>query len=531
MAFLFEQDSQRQKLDSKIRQNNDIFAGKEQMIMNMNYYYLGLELDSPEQKLARWVRTPMYLLYPYVIGSYTSSIYKKPPQYVLNIDEEYIENVDLLGNHIDEYTSNIVAQVLKQGFCASIVDYSDKLKRPYLIFIDPEKFVSFRTKNDKGYPELSQFIYSEMEEIQDPENEFKLNLTKVHYVWDTIEVEDEFGNLIDQVRVRKYVRVNSEPDKNTFERMKDRTEYQDVLKETNLLVRNLKPLSSIPIIIHGKNANNFSIEKSVLQDVSDLNIDLINRVVDQIEVLHLTAMPTPYITGADPNDPDIPTTIGCSKLWVLGEPDAKVGLLEFTGKAAQAHSDYIEELKDVMAVSGAQILKKGGISRETATSVLIRTEQETAIITSIVQNISSQVTEALKIYVEWLNSDPSTVEYNLNSDFVSITMEPNAQIALVRSWLDGAISHKSMFKKMKEGELIASDKSFEEEMIDIKKNPPTFPAKEKDAEFAVGMAVLDAKLTTETAGTNQDTNNDPNPTPKMKGSNLETKAGKTNLQE
>ena len=497
-------------------QNNDLEAGKEQLNLNRTRYYTGLELDTDTQAQARWERTPKYTLYMKVINSFTSSIYKKPPQYVLPLSEEELSNVDLLGNSINEYTSQIPHQVLKQGYCATIIDYSDIQKKPYLLFIEPEQFVSFQVKHDNGYPELSQFIYTVMEESQDPEDEFNLVLTKVHYVWDTVLVEEK-NETINQVRVRKYIRITTEPDKSVFDRNKDTTTQSDELLSTEYLIANGKSLQTLPIIIHGKDTNNFTIEKSVLQDVSDLNIDLILRVVDQIEVLHLTALPTPYIIGADSDDPNIPKTIGSSKLWVIADPDATVGLLEFNGKSFEAHQKYIDDLLQIMAVSGAQILKRQGVSRETATSVLIRTGQETAIITSIVQNISSQITEILKIYTAWLGKPIDNIEYKLNSDFISVDMEPNAQIALVRSWLDGAISHPSMFKKMKQGELIDSDKSFEEEMEDIKKFPPPFPAKEKDAEIAEDMAKLDASLTPEPTS-----NNNQNTPPKQTGSNLET---------
>ena len=502
-----------------ITQNNDIYAGKAQINLNRTKYYPGLELDSEAQAQARWERAPKYILYPKVISSFTSSIYKKPPQYTLPLTEEELSNVDLLGNSLNDYTSQIPHEVLKQGFSATIVDYSDKLKKPYFIFIKPEQFVTLQVKHNNGYPELSQFIYTVMEESKDPEDEFNIVITKVHYVWDLTSTYNSITKeVIDQVRVRKYERVKTETDKSVFDRKKDITNETDILVSENLLVANGKSLSVLPIVIHGKEANNFTISKSVLQDISDLNIDVFNRVVDQVEVLHLTAMPTPYIIGVDADDPNVPKTIGSSKLWVIDEVGASVGLLEFNGKSFEAHKAYIEDLLQMMAISGAQILKRQGVSRETATSVLIRTGQETAIITSIVQNISSQITELLKIYCTWLGKPINDIEYHLNSDFISVDMEPNAQIALVRSYLDGVISHKSVFKKMKEGELIDSDKSFEEELVDIKANPPPFPAKEKDAEIAEDMAKLSASLEPSDIGEN----NDLNAAPEIKGSNLET---------
>ncbi len=166
---------------------------------------------------------------------------------------------------------------------------------------------------------------------------------------------------------------------------------------------------------------------------------------------------------------------------------------------------------------GAQILKQGGLSRETATSVLIRTGQETAIITNIVQNISSQVVEVLKYYFKWLGKNTDTIIYKLNSDFANVDMEPNAQIALVRSWIDGAISHKTLFAKMKEGEIIPANKTFEDELADIQNNPPSFPAKEKDAEIAEEAAKKSSEYTIKEAKASGNSDRE-----KLQGSNLET---------
>jgi len=518
MAYLFKMSQQVLALQSEINQNNDLYAGRKKMLENMDQYYAGLELDSDDQKAARWARTPFYLYYPKVISSFNSSIFKKPPLHELPVEDSDIlyQNVDLLGNSVNEYAAQIPYEVLKQGFCASIVDFSTPLNRPYLTLIKPEQFVSFQTSNDKGYPELSQFVYSVQEERQKADDEFTLEIVKVHYVWSLHPSELNKGK--NRVRVRKYERNIPKPDETNYARDKDKTEYSDESVKDNFIMQNGQELDAIPLIIHGKESNNYSIDKSVLQDVSDLNIDLINRVVDQIEVLHMTALPTPWITGVDADDEDTPTTIGSSKLWVLGNPDAKVGMLEFDGKSAQAHRDYIEDLRETMAVTGAQILKQQGVSRETATSVLIRSGQETAVITSIVQNISSQLQEILKIYFNWAGKDARKIVYKLNSDFLSVDMEPNAQIALVRSWIDGAISHKTMFEKMKEGEIINANKTFEEEIADIKENPPQFLDKEKDAEIAATAARLTAELTPALPGPGSGSGQDEG----LKGSNLET---------
>jgi len=169
-------------------------------------------------------------------------------------------------------------------------------------------------------------------------------------------------------------------------------------------------------------------------------------------------------------------------------------MLEFSGNSARAHQDFIDNLKEIMASMGAQILKKEGVSRETATSVLVRTAAQTSLIATLVNNVSGQIENVLRTFFEWSANKPSKdFSYKLNDDFVKIDMEPNAQIALVKSWLDGAISHESMFDKMKEGELIDTNRTFEEEIDKIKTNPPPFFDKKVDAENALKLAEATGK--------------------------------------
>ena len=95
-------------------------------------------------------------------------------------------------------------------------------------------------------------------------------------------------------------------------------------------------------------------------------------------------------------------------------------------------------------------------------------------------------------------------------------MEPNAQIALIRSWLDGAISHKTVFNKLKEGEIIDANKTFEQELKEIKENPPPFPDKEKDAEVAKETAEYTAEIQSKNDQNQKNADN------ALKGSNMET---------
>jgi len=449
-----------------ISQNADIRGGRQKIVDNRETYVIKLDQQTDEQFESMVKMAPVYILYPKVVDGFTGTVFSKSPNMTgLDTDKylDSIQNVDMLGNSINELSEKIVKNVIEDGFCATYNDYmlNGVLDKSFIRHIKPADFISIRTSSEKGYPEISQFIYKENIEVQSKDSEFDTE-TKLRYI--VLDLDNS------QYRIRTFQAEDSK--------------YSEITQigEDVYPKKDNKVFDYIPIQIHGTEPNNFTVGKSPLQDISDMNISVIQRVVDQVYMLHWTALPTPYVIGVD--DDDAPSTIGPSKIWHISNVEASVGMLEFSGNSARAHQDFIDNLKDIMAATGAQILKKEGVSRETATSVLVRTAAQTSLISTLVKNVSKQIENTLKIYFDWqgIKLDEG-FSYKLNNDFVKIDMEPNAQIALVKSWLDGAVSHETVFEKMKEGELINPNKTFEKELKLIKDNPPPFFSLEKEAEL------------------------------------------------
>lgn len=476
-------------MQDALRQNHDIRAGRAAILANKQYYITQLEEQTADQYKAMAEMAPYYILYPKVVDGFTGTIFAKSPNMtgIERSDEqkEQDKNVDMLGNSIDQFAEKVVQQVLENGFCASYNDYSDKDKRSFIRLVNPEQFVSFRTSTIDGYPVISQFIYQEEVEVDDPDNEFDA-LTYNQYTVLDLNQNPNNGNKLN-FRVRIYqatTQLDITRPSNTGEKM--------TLQSEKYPVKNGKYFDRIPIVIHGVESNNYTVDRSLLQDISDMNISVFQRTVDQVYMLHWTALPTPYIIGAD--EKDSPNTIGPSKMWHIDNDQAKVGMLEFTGQSAKAHQDFIDNLLHIMSVMGAQILKKEGVSRETATSVLVRTSQQTSLVATMVNNVSGQLQSTLQVYYEWSGATVGNdFAYKLNDDFIKVDMEPNAQIALVKSWLDGAISYDTMFNKMKEGEIVDPNKTMEEELEDIKENPPPFFLEKMEAEIAQRKEKSDLK--------------------------------------
>ena len=462
-------------MQAPLTQNQDIRGGKHSLLQNKELYFTKLDDQTDTSYEAMVKMSPMYILYPKIVDGFVGVIFaKKPILKGVEKNNDIVKNVDMLGNGIDRISQNIATNVIENGFCATLTDYSNKNRRAFLKMINPSQFVSFRTSSDDGYPVISQFIYKEEVDVVSADDEFNTEIVERYIVLD-IDANGDYRSRTFQENKANATNSDNQNADNTKAKTNSDSSNMTLIGNAAHPTKNGKKLKAIPLVLHGIDTSNFVLKKSPLQDLSDMNISIMQRTIDQTYMLHWTALPTPYIIGAE-RDNTSPNSIGPSKIWYIGSPDASVGMLEFSGKSAKEHQAFIDNLKDIMAATGAQILKKEGVSRETATSVLVRTASQTSLVATLVENVSDQIQTSLKFCLEW--SGETIIEedysYSMNKDFIKVDMEPNAQIALVKSWLDGAISHKTMFNKMKEGEIVAPDKEFEDELTEIGENPPPF---------------------------------------------------------
>ncbi|MBT6049409.1 MAG: DUF4055 domain-containing protein [Candidatus Scalindua sp.] len=453
------------KQQDYIRQNYILYEGRDSVVENRNLLFTRLE-DQTDDDFLNYVNLAVIeLVYKAIVNAYVGTIFSKPPETDLELDE--YTNVDFVGNDLSQYSSLVVAEILKNGFAASMIDWNDEQKKPYMRYIRADDIVGISTKENKGIITLERFIFKVCVEEISQEDEFEYEYITRYTVLDLLD---------GKYRVRQY----EETDSVSFDQVPDSETFPK---------QNGKFLDYIPVVIHGSEANNFDIKKSILQDISDLNITLLSKRLDQAHMMFYTSLPTPWTTGVSPDDQDRDQdTIGPTRIWRISEPDAAVGILEFSGASYDAHEKFIQEVKDIMATIGAQLLKKEGVSRETATSVLLRTGLQTSVISNTVENISNQMESVVAMYEAWNGNEDFTGQYRLNTDLIRVDIDPNAVIALVKSWLDGAISHETVFDKLKEGELIPPDRTFSQELEKIQENQPPFFSKDKDAEIGAEAA-------------------------------------------
>ena len=102
-----------------------------------------------------------------------------------------------------------------------------------------------------------------------------------------------------------------------------------------------------------------------------LAIGTIGISADYEHALHLTSLPTPWVSGN--LDPATELLIGSLVAWVLPE-GAQAGMLEYKGQGLQPHEHAIEQDLRDMAARGASLLEVAPLVPETMTAMLTRTQ-------------------------------------------------------------------------------------------------------------------------------------------------------------
>src|SRR5206468_661127 len=135
----------------------------------------------------------------------------------------------------------------------------------------------------------------------------------------------------------------------------------------------------IPFTFVGATSLSPNVDKPPLLDLVEVNLSHYRSSADLEHGRHYTALPTPWVSGMRP---DSNLRIGAGVAWVLEDPTAKAGMLEFTGQGLQALEKALESKEKQMAVLGARLLEMQPRLQETAEAVRLRHNGDAATLST-----------------------------------------------------------------------------------------------------------------------------------------------------
>lgn len=431
----------------------------EEAVKNASQAYLPFLSAQESTEYYRYKSRAIYLniLKRTVQGLVGAAIRKTP---IIDVPvglEPHMEDCDLMGTSITELIHDLLVELLITGRCTIVVDRMEN-SRTYLTKYSAESFMNWRM--NMNVPTMATFA----EELDVTTDGYDHELKTQYRVYEI----DPAGD------VRIKIALEQTPDENSDEETTFEIVYETV---PTLMGVSLKRL---PVFTMNSTGLGFdTIESPPLLDLANLSLSHYRTSADLENGRHYTALPQPWITGVDPDEHRNGIAVGGDTAWIIPNEMAKLGYLEFSGAGLGSLENALSEKEQMMAIAGARLLesKKGVESAEVSR---IRQNIETSILSSIVINLQNGIEKALKYMAEWEGMSPDDVNVELNMDFVDVRIPHQEIIALVQSYQMGGISMDTLLHNLKQGEVIPSDVSIEEEREKIELDHETVEQPEQD---------------------------------------------------
>lgn len=366
----------------------------------------------------------------------------------------FVEDATLSDVSLAGLVKQLLQEILAVGRAGILVDLpsgqtSDP--RPYMALYSAESIVNWRTERIAGNTVVTMVVLREEHCSVDPKDRFRVERFDQYRV---LELAGEDGVA---PAYRQSVWRGRTPDAVQFE-----------LVEETVPTRLGAAMDFIPFVFVGATSTDACPEKPPILDLADVNLSHYRSSADLEHGRHFTALPTPWVAGFDIKEE---LRIGSGTAWVTSNPDAKAGILEFTGQGLGALETALEEKERKMAALGARMLEDQKRAAEAAETLRIRQSGESGVLQSIAQTVGSAISMACRWAAEWANV-AGECSVQLNTRFVDGQLEPQQVEALMALWQGGGISRETLYHNLERAEITRPGVGYDEELALIEAEAP-----------------------------------------------------------
>lgn len=372
----------------------------------------------------------------------TGLLFAKPPKVELPEALKTIgENISLDDDTLEALAKNIANECLSVGRCGVLVDLPSVEKadyskleaerlnlRAYATLYKAENIINWKTTKINGSNVTSLVVLAET------------------YAEPT---QDEF---VDKIKTRYRVldlhegyyrqRVFSGTKAGNFEAV------SEIYPSANG-----QKLEYLPFTFFNVNDLKTSVEKPPLLDLAKINISHFRSEVDLEHGTHFTALPTPYVTGYQGESSE-KLKIGSTAVWVINDPSAKVGFLEFSGAGLSTLENRIAVKEKRMSILGARLLLDEKKTAEATETLQMRKSGENAVLTSVASTISEGIVSFLKDIAFFENIVGENLIYEINTDYNLTMIEPQLLAQIIAGIQSRDIPNEVLYDALLKGELM-----------------------------------------------------------------------------
>lgn len=399
------------------------------------------------------LRTPYVNFVGGVHGIMHAMIFRRAP--TIHCGESFLrsgllDNVDFKGNSLYQFVSNSVEDLLKTGFGAWLLDVPrakadmsryDAEKngvRPYLSYY-PAESVKNIVYDRRGKLKMA-VLEEKFQEFSDESLEYT----------DVCRYRMLRINEAGHYEQRIYTPVFDSYDKSKVKRME-----VDVVPVS---VGN-NEFDYIPLVVLPTE----NPEKPPLFDLAMLNVHHYQLTADYTNGVHMTTVPTGYITGYTPKDDggndDI--TLGGDAFLTEENSEARFGVLSFSGEGLEHCEKAIDKIESQIAGIFMKSIAPDKKTSETAESAYVHRAGENAKLATFARNVSGKLSQLVRWYEEW-NGYEGAVEIHLNYDYETMSLDPNIINSIANISGQGKFPLYCVFYILQQQELIDPDMGYDD---------------------------------------------------------------------
>nr|WP_314468948.1 DUF4055 domain-containing protein [uncultured Campylobacter sp.] len=351
------------------------------------------------------------------------------------------ENISLDDDTLEALAKNIADECLSVGRCGVLVDLPNVEKadyskleaerlnlRAYATLYKAENIINWRTTKINGSNVTSLVVLAETY-AEPTQDEF---VDKIKTRYRVLDLHDGYYRQ----------RVFSETKAGNFE----------VVSEIYPSANGQK-LEYLPFTFFNVNDLKTSVEKPPLLDLAKVNISHFRSEVDLEHGTHFTALPTPYVTGYQGESSE-KLKIGSTAVWVINDPSAKVGFLEFSGAGLSTLENRIAVKEKRMSILGARLLLDEKKTAEATETLQMRKSGENAVLTNVASTISEGIVSFLKDIAFFENIAGENLIYEINTDYNLTMIEPQLLAQIIAGIQSGDIPNEVLYDALLKGELM-----------------------------------------------------------------------------
>jgi len=409
----------------------DCFLG-ERAIKNKRESYLPRLNEQPEESYRLYLeRAVYYTVMSNTIYGRLGQIMRKSPQ-IENGEElsDWLEEVTLTGRSLISLISQVIEELLKCGRVGILVDYQNQ--QPYFSLYFAEDIPNWRVDEN-----------NKLQEVFLQEEQFK---------------ETNTGSIEKEIHIRRYY---------IDEEQMVRMELNRISPDKRILgeavpLANGRPLSEIPFVFINPNSIDESVEKPPMLDVAMLSLAIYRNSADLEQILHTLAVPTPYGIGMEDDEIEGEFVVGPNEFKSFRNPDAKLGMLEFSGAGVNALRQAIEDKMGHIASIGGTVVYNFSKIVEQAETARLRMASETAALAALVNNAERGINRILTIASNWAGWSDK-VQVRISRDFANDLMSPDMMRAINEAESMGMLSEEAAFDLRQRMEIYPDGWSLEKE--------------------------------------------------------------------